>query len=201
MAAWSTRYCSAGVCGWYWAWSPARIWSKSSRFSPGRTTVRARRPWCSAFMEAVALPGRVFGPVDLRALRRFAAVCLFVDIELPFLNERSQFWGGVGELRSPTSTKGVDVTRAMGRGGDTAIRVRGSEFKLAPRRFGTGCRGAGEGPQVIEKSGRRGRGEYLAVGGRVWRGRAGPHRRKASVLRGGEGATRRSLFGTACVVL
>src|ERR1039458_2738692 len=73
---------------------------------------------------------------------------------------------------------------AMGRGGDTAIRVRGSEFKLAPRRFGTGCRGAGEGLQVIEKSGRRGRGEYLADVCPVWRGRAASSTKGVDVTRG-----------------
>jgi hypothetical protein len=29
-------------------------------------------------MEAVAFPSGVFGPVEYRALRRFAAICLFV---------------------------------------------------------------------------------------------------------------------------
>ena len=57
---------------------------------------------------------------------------------------------GGGGLGSPTSTKGVDVTRgdgAMGRGGDAAIlvrdRVRRSEFKLVSEQGaarGRGCR-------------------------------------------------------------
>src|ERR1017187_7029533 len=48
MAAWSTRYCSAGVWGRYWFWRPAWIWSNSSGSSSGSTTVRARSPLRSA---------------------------------------------------------------------------------------------------------------------------------------------------------
>ncbi|MGA3042201.1 MAG: hypothetical protein ABSF54_15575 [Bryobacteraceae bacterium] len=45
-------------------------------------------------MEVAAFPSGVVGPVHFFALRRFAAICFFVAMELPFPDRRNQ----LGEL-------------------------------------------------------------------------------------------------------
>src|SRR5208283_4774080 len=146
MAAWSTRSCSAGFWGWYWSWRPAWSWSNSSCSSPGITTFRARRPWRSAFMEAVALPWGVFGPEDLRALRRFAAICLFVAIGLPFSGQRSQ-WARIARQHRQKAS----VLRTGGGARRTKAAIDLSdclglyEIRLASRPVGDGHPMAGGG--------------------------------------------------------
>jgi hypothetical protein len=89
--------------------------SKSSCFSSGRIVLLARRPWRSEFMEAAAFPGGVFGPVECRALRRFAAICLFVVMQLPLSVKRSQ-WAGEGRAAlANIDKKRRCYERAMGR--------------------------------------------------------------------------------------
>lgn len=91
--------------------------------------MRARRPWRSAFIEEAALPSAVFGPVHFFALRRFAAICLFVAMMLPELSSRNQF---ARERCPPASTKFADVTWS-GVAGAISIsgRVYFSAFRLA----------------------------------------------------------------------
>src|ERR1035438_1316327 len=96
---------------------PAWISSKSSCFSPGRMRVRARRPWRRLFMEAVALPSGLFGPVHFCALRRFAATCFFVAMELPFLDTRNQ-WGELALANIGKKRRCYEGAR--GRRGDAA---------------------------------------------------------------------------------
>src|ERR1017187_4136211 len=55
-------------------------WSRSARFSEGRTRDLAWMPVLRAFMEEVALPVTEVGPVDCWALRRLASICRRLDI-------------------------------------------------------------------------------------------------------------------------
>src|ERR1035441_5103869 len=58
-------------------------WSRSARFSEGRTRDLAWMPVLRAFMEEVALPVTEVGPVDCWALRRLASICRRADIVVP----------------------------------------------------------------------------------------------------------------------
>jgi hypothetical protein len=68
----------------------ARTWlkssSKASASSSGRTASRVRRPCRSALRRTAAFPSGVFGPVERRALARFAAFCRsLVTVPLPLI--------------------------------------------------------------------------------------------------------------------
>ena len=178
MAAWSTRCCSAGFWGWYWFWRPAWSWSNSSCSSPGITTFRARRPWRSAFMEAVALPWGVFGPEDLRALRRFAAICLFVAIGLPFSGQRSQWARFARQHR----IKSAGVTNGRGSEADEVAIVlsdclRLYEIRLASRASRRRPSDGGGGAVCDWKIGDEGARKVFGGGVTVVPGGGGPERR------------------------
>src|SRR5437870_11414838 len=67
-------------CGCQCASRLSQTWSKSSCFSPGRTTVLAHRPLRREFRRTAALPAGVLGPVDFNELRRLASICFSVAI-------------------------------------------------------------------------------------------------------------------------
>ena len=79
--------------------------------------MRARRPWRRLFMEAVALPSGLVGPVHFCALRRFAATCFFVAMELPFPDSRNQ-WGELALANIGKKRRCYEGAR--GRRGDAA---------------------------------------------------------------------------------
>jgi hypothetical protein len=68
-----TSSCSTGVCGRYSETIAASKARYSSGFSDGSITVSAVNPCLRAFRRDRCFPSSVFGPVLLRALRRFAS--------------------------------------------------------------------------------------------------------------------------------
>src|SRR5437870_9191468 len=78
-------------CGCQCASRLSQTWSKSSCFSPGRTTVLAHRPLRRAFRRTAALPAGVLGPVDRKALRRLASICFRVAIIFGGTEPNSEF--------------------------------------------------------------------------------------------------------------
>ena len=57
--------------------SDSRVWNWSGS-SPGMRGSWAKRPCWRALRRVTDLPAEVRGPVDLRALRRLASICLMV---------------------------------------------------------------------------------------------------------------------------
>src|ERR1035441_6301333 len=93
-------------------------WSRSAKFSVGRTRDSASMPVLRAFMEEVALPVTEVGPVDFWALRRFASICRRVDMVPPEDGDR----GPQGTRGCPT-LRIEEGVRGFG-GGDVCILLK-----------------------------------------------------------------------------
>ena len=102
----------------------------------------------TTFMEAVALPWVVFGPVDLRALRRFDRVLSLCCHTVTRFERTKPILRGRGELRSPLERPGygmravvpneAGVTNAARSRADVCTGVARCRFRRRWRRSGNG---------------------------------------------------------------